>query len=342
MRRPLLLLAAVAVAAMSVLALARTSTIVESQGTSETTSLEGVNSIAVNAAGRVSVTIGSPAELVISGPQEAIDQLNVLVSDDELEIEPTGSIDPPPGEELQFAITLPAIEDIVLRGTVSLEATGLSGELDVQLEGATTATISEVQLAELEVDLRGASLLAVSGSAERLDVEVREAATFDGAELVAASADVEARDAATATVNVTGRLEADASSASTIRCLGSPSSTDFSMRDAAAIVILEATPVVEASPSPDGSPAAAQPATHEVGMAGRGFAPATLEISVGDTVTWTNNDDTDHTVTASDGLFDSGQLAEGATFAFTFETAGEFSYFCAIHPEMQGRVVVSG
>ena len=68
-------------------------------------------------------------------------------------------------------------------------------------------------------------------------------------------------------------------------------------------------------------------------MAGRAFSPATVEIQVGDTVTWTNDDDTEHTVTASDGLFDSGELAEGATFSFTFETAGEFSYFCAFHPE---------
>jgi plastocyanin len=342
MRNPLMLLAVIVVAAVSV---AQTSTMVRSQGASETTSLDGVTSIAVNAAGRVSVTIGSPAELVISGPREAIDQLSVTVSDDELEVEPAGSIDPPPGEELQFAITLPSLEDIWLRGSVSLEAAGLSGELDVQLEGATTATISEVQLTELDVDLRGAALLTMSGSVEHLDVEVHESSTFDGAELVAGSAEVESRDAATATVNVTGALDADARAASTIRLTSEPASTDITMQDAAAVVILDAAPVIQASPSPGASPAAtpaARASEHEVGMAGRAFAPSTLEIQVGDTVTWTNDDDTEHTVTASDGLFDSGQLAEGGTFAFTFDTAGEYSYFCAIHPEMQGRVVVSG
>jgi plastocyanin len=340
MRKPLIMLAAIILAAASVLG---TATIATSQDTGETTSLEGVTSVSVEAAGRVAVTIGSPAEMVISGPQEAIDQLDVLVSDDELEVGQTGSIDPPPGEELQFAITVPALEDIRLRGTVSLEATGLSGELDVHLEGATTATISDAQLTELDADLRGASLLIISGTAESIDIDVRESSTFEGTELVAGSADVEARDAATARVNVTGSLAADASAASTIQYRGDPTSTDISMRDAAAIVAITGTPVA-GTPQAAGSPAAgadAQTSAPEVGMAGRAFSPATVEIQVGDTVTWTNDDDTEHTVTASDGLFDSGELAEGATFSFTFETAGEFSYFCAFHPDMQGRVVVT-
>jgi plastocyanin len=340
MRKPLMLLVVVTITILSAPVFGMTSTMVKSQGAQAVTSLDGVTSISIAAAGRVSVAIGNPAELVITGPQEAIDQLSVLVSDDELEVEPAGSIDPPPGEELQFAITVPSLDDIRLRGTVSLEAAGLSGELDVQLEGATTATIVDAQLTELDVELRGASLLTISGAAESLDVEAREASTFDGAALVAGSGDIETRDAATATVNVTGALEADARAASTIQYVGEPSSTDFSMLDAAAIVPFAGTPVA-GTPQAGGSPAAnTQTTTHEVGMAGRAFSPATVEIRVGDTVTWTNDDDTGHTVTAADGLFDSGEMPEGATFSFTFETEGEFSYFCAFHPDMQGRIVV--
>ena len=71
------------------------------------------------------------------------------------------------------------------------------------------------------------------------------------------------------------------------------------------------------------------------------FGPPHIEVAVGDTVTWTEGADPDpHTATADDGTFDSGVLEEGDTFDFTFEEAGEFSYFCEIHPEMLGLVTV--
>ena len=71
------------------------------------------------------------------------------------------------------------------------------------------------------------------------------------------------------------------------------------------------------------------------------FSPGTVEVAVGTTVTWTNNDTAPHTVTADDGGFDSGELAQGGTFSMTFDTAGTYSYFCEIHPQMTGSVVVT-
>jgi len=49
-----------------------------------------------------------------------------------------------------------------------------------------------------------------------------------------------------------------------------------------------------------------------------------------------------HTWTAVDGEFNSGSLAEGESFDFTFDEAGEFDYFCSIHSEMQGSITVEG
>ena len=73
------------------------------------------------------------------------------------------------------------------------------------------------------------------------------------------------------------------------------------------------------------------------------FDPAALEVSAGTTVTWTNNGESPHTVTASDGSFDSGNLDPGATFSHTFDQAGEFSYVCEYHEAegMVGAVTVS-
>jgi plastocyanin len=73
----------------------------------------------------------------------------------------------------------------------------------------------------------------------------------------------------------------------------------------------------------------------------RAFIPPTVEIAAGGTVEWTNNDSESHTATASDGTFDSGILAPGATFTQSFDTAGTFPFFCQIHPEMQGTITVS-
>ncbi|MBV9860239.1 MAG: cupredoxin family copper-binding protein [Alphaproteobacteria bacterium] len=72
------------------------------------------------------------------------------------------------------------------------------------------------------------------------------------------------------------------------------------------------------------------------------FGPAVMTVARGTTVTWTNKDDDPHTV-ASDGdpkLFKSPALDTDQSFAFTFNEAGTFKYFCTIHPRMRGTVVV--
>jgi plastocyanin len=79
-----------------------------------------------------------------------------------------------------------------------------------------------------------------------------------------------------------------------------------------------------------------------VSMAGRSFSPSTVTIAAGGSVTFRNDDDRAHTVTANDGAFDSGAISEGGSWKRTFKGAGTFSYLCAIHPEMTGKVVVKG
>lgn len=71
------------------------------------------------------------------------------------------------------------------------------------------------------------------------------------------------------------------------------------------------------------------------------YKPAKLQVKAGTTVTFTNADSFAHTVTAKDKSFDSGNMAEGATFEHTFAEAGTFEYLCAIHNSMTGTVTVS-
>ena len=72
------------------------------------------------------------------------------------------------------------------------------------------------------------------------------------------------------------------------------------------------------------------------------YNPNRIEINVGDTVTWINNDSSPHTVTSSnDSAFDSDVLMRGETFSFTFDKEGEYPYFCTLHPSMVGTVIVT-
>jgi nitrite reductase (NO-forming) len=66
----------------------------------------------------------------------------------------------------------------------------------------------------------------------------------------------------------------------------------------------------------------------------------TVVIGVNNTITWTNNDNVAHTVTADNGLFDSGLLNQGQTWSYTFTTPGTYQYHCSIHPWMKGTVIV--
>ena len=70
------------------------------------------------------------------------------------------------------------------------------------------------------------------------------------------------------------------------------------------------------------------------------FSQGSLNVSMGTTVTWTNNDSATHRVVSDTGLFDSGDLSQGGTFSYTFNTAGSYPYHCSIHTYMKGTIIV--
>ena len=96
-----------------------------------------------------------------------------------------------------------------------------------------------------------------------------------------------------------------------------------------------AAPESTEAPAADDSPL-------EILIEGFAFSGAST-ASVGQTVIVTNQDGASHTWTDSGGAFDSGTLSGGGgTFEFTFDTAGTFDFFCAIHPTMTGTITVQG
>lgn len=83
-------------------------------------------------------------------------------------------------------------------------------------------------------------------------------------------------------------------------------------------------------------------------MGDKAFSPNPAEVKAGESVTWTNGDSQIHTATSgavgaedSGKVFDSGILSPKATFDFKFDQAGEIDYYCTLHPQMVGKVVVS-
>ena len=105
----------------------------------------------------------------------------------------------------------------------------------------------------------------------------------------------------------------------------------------------------------DAGPAAATKSANTVTMRLVAFKPGTIDVEPGATVTWKQTDAGAHTVTSGtveqgtggvterpDDRFDSGDIAKGRTYEFTFAEAGTYPYFCAIHPAtMRGEVRVA-
>jgi amicyanin len=71
------------------------------------------------------------------------------------------------------------------------------------------------------------------------------------------------------------------------------------------------------------------------------FDPPTLTVKAGTTVTWVNADDIPHVVSEKSGTFRSNALDTDETFTQTFPAAGTIEYFCAIHPHMTGKIIVT-
>ena len=110
----------------------------------------------------------------------------------------------------------------------------------------------------------------------------------------------------------------------------------------AGIVLASAAAAIAMSPVllPASPAIAASPSGTLVHIENFTFAQQAITVKPGTTVTWVNDDDIPHTVVATNGSFKSKVLDTGERFSFTFAKAGQFGYFCPLHPHMTGKVVV--
>ena len=98
------------------------------------------------------------------------------------------------------------------------------------------------------------------------------------------------------------------------------------------------TPASPTSPTIGAATVTIQPNARTAGTAA--FVPNPLTVSSGAVVTWSNTDSTTHDMVSDTGVWDSGRIAPGGSFNFTFPSKGPFPYHCSIHPGMVGTLVV--
>ncbi len=91
------------------------------------------------------------------------------------------------------------------------------------------------------------------------------------------------------------------------------------------------------------NPSSATPVTgNTVTIQNFAFQPANLQVKVGTTVTWTNQDTAPHTVTFRDSSLTSSKLLQkGDSYSYTFTKTGAFAYYCQVHPNMTAQVIVT-
>lgn len=320
----------------------------KAQDSRETTVFEVGNfdEVHLRGAGNVTIVFGDEPRVEITSPPSISRLFTVRVEDGELtggfaasvafDLLMSGGID--------YVITTPALTDLDLNGPMQATIDGIvADEFELDLSAAAQVTLTNLQVSHLDVELDLASSATISGLATTQDIELNHASTYDAAQLDSATATVELATASTGTLRVTDSLTGSVASGATLHYLTENAAVTVTTSDGGGLEMLPFTPLIApATPVVEATPVAAAPQEFQVTVAEFKFDPATLEIHVGDTVTWTNKDSFPHDVTqlpAGSG-FSSPQFGKGDSYSFTFDTPGTYNYYCALHPIMLGTVIV--
>jgi plastocyanin len=225
----------------------------------------------------------------------------------------------------------------------------MSAEAEARAEAAAEARAEAADAARAEA---AAEMAAADAAAEM-------AAAKAAAEMAAADAAAEmaAADAAAEMAAADAAAEMAAADAAA-EMAAADAAAEMAAAKAAAEMAAAADAAAEMAAAKAAAEAAAVPQTHIVETAmGSGapgcetsnacYLPADITISTGDTVQWDNVDTAAHTVSGGSpadgpsGVFDSSLLMAGGDYSFTFDDAGNYDYFCMVHPWMVGSVTVN-
>ena len=179
--------------------------------------------INVSSAFKVNVTQSSQYSIAITANEDSLNQIEVN------QTESTLTITVKPGAIFtnfnpQAQITLPKLESVVFSGATHGTAEGFNSQdpITIKLSGASSLDVKNFQAGNLTTDVSGASLFTATGTANDLVSTASGASTLNLLNLAVNNANMSLSGASHATINVSGRLDADVSSASTLEYAGSP------------------------------------------------------------------------------------------------------------------------
>jgi Putative auto-transporter adhesin, head GIN domain len=181
------------------------------------------NALDISSAFNVNITQSNSYSITITANQRIMDQIEVKQNGNLL------TIDVKPGSILgsfnaKAQITMPKLEKVTFSGATSGTAIGFNSDepLKAKISGASSLKLTDFQSADITVDVSGASSLTAKGSANNLSAIVSGASNLDLLDLAINDANVNLSGASHATINLDGRLDANASGASSLQYTGNP------------------------------------------------------------------------------------------------------------------------
>jgi len=225
-RRLLLLLAALLVAPLAM-----------AQDQTRTFSVSNFERLDIGSAMIINVSQGSGYNVTVTGRSEDLDDLEAVSSGGTLRVRYKDKNGWRKNRErVTVTITMPTLRGASFSGASKATVRGFRNQnaLDLDVSGASTATI-EVDAERVGIDFSGASTVTLTGKAKRLEGEISGATTLRGYDLSVEQAQLEASGASRAMVNVSGRLAANASGASSISYKGSTSSIQANTSGASSV-----------------------------------------------------------------------------------------------------------
>jgi len=126
-----------------------------------------------------------------------------------------------------------------------------------------------------------------------------------------------------------------------VGCAGKPTANRLLIKESPEVVSTTVLPTVEIQTSTNEKRTIEAVVNRvNISISNFDFQPNVVSVPVSSTVTWTNNDNVPHTVSADDGSFSSGTMLPGSNFSHIFTVIGKVAYHCAFHSSMRGNVVV--
>lgn len=193
----------------------------------------------IEGAGHAIITIGSPAAVTVSGPQDQISNLQVQVWFNTLEIEPNVDDNQSSGADLVYHITVPSLSQIELEGAITAEVDGLTVDsLEISVEDNTSLQVTKLAVQRLESQVEGNASVSIAGSAESQQVQTEDNATLDALQLDSKTIEIEAEGNAHSKVRFSETLTGQAEDAAVIDYMTESGTVSVSTEDAAKVTQL--------------------------------------------------------------------------------------------------------